>query len=598
MIVDEFITLLSLDVKGMKKGEAFKAKLDEIERTSKEVIIGISAMIAGITAAAAATAKMITDNYEWAKSTGVATDSYQRFQHAAAMVGGELNDIKGDLEGWVRSAKASGKTLEQVFMDEAKAIEGMAAEESRAFLTARGYSETSIRLIQQGTGKLQEFFASAEIIPEGDLKAAQDYTVTWRQTISQLTRVFQSAVASAMPILQDVLKSVREFIEANKHIVQSSIAAFFKVFAAAAKGVFSVLVPLVDYLIRFVGWLDKITNGWSSSILIWTAATAVIIAFTVAMVNAAVAFFTQYIPATMAAVVTMGKFIASLVASAAHFIAGLIPAIISGTVATWNFLASLVPTITTFISGLIPAMIAATVAAWNFTAALLANPITWIVLAIVALIAAIVLLIVYWDEIVDAVKAAWDAIVDFAVGTWNKIKELGQKISDFFAGIWDSAKDAAIDFWNFLAGLITSQINMCIRVLNALIRGINKIPGMNIPLLDEVDWTVKPRKKAPAKSATLSQNATATGSLNKEQQSVGNYVQEHNLSSGNSVPIAPTAVATASPGQVVNNSRTNNYTDNRTITIETTATSAPALKNTLQGTNVLTANGYGQGGVR
>ena len=50
-----------------------------------------------------------------------------------------------------------------------------------------------------------------------------------------------------------------------------------------------------------------------------------------------------------------------------------------------------------------------TIATWAFSAALWANPITWVVAGIVALIAVIVLLIVYWEDIVKWVQSSWDS---------------------------------------------------------------------------------------------------------------------------------------------------------------------------------------------
>jgi TP901 family phage tail tape measure protein len=63
-------------------------------------------------------------------------------------------------------------------------------------------------------------------------------------------------------------------------------------------------------------------------------------------------------------------------------------------------------------------------AIWAFSAALFANPITWIVLGIVALIAAIVALVVYWDEVTDAVTR-FSTVVFGSIGdAWAWLKQL------------------------------------------------------------------------------------------------------------------------------------------------------------------------------
>jgi hypothetical protein len=63
-------------------------------------------------------------------------------------------------------------------------------------------------------------------------------------------------------------------------------------------------------------------------------------------------------------------------------------------------------------------------AIWAFSAALFANPITWIVLGIVALIAAIVALVVYWDEVTDAVTRFSTVVFGRIGDAWAWLKQL------------------------------------------------------------------------------------------------------------------------------------------------------------------------------
>jgi len=83
--------------------------------------------------------------------------------------------------------------------------------------------------------------------------------------------------------------------------------------------------------------------------------------------------------------------------------------------------------------------------------AMFASPITWVVAGIVALIAIIVLCIVYWDEIREAIGKAWD----WAVEKWGQAAEwfkttVVQPISNFFKNLWSGVSDAASNAWNKL----------------------------------------------------------------------------------------------------------------------------------------------------
>ncbi|MEV5131016.1 phage tail tape measure protein [Streptomyces sp. NPDC053705] len=90
------------------------------------------------------------------------------------------------------------------------------------------------------------------------------------------------------------------------------------------------------------------------------------------------------------------------------------------------------------------------VVTWAVNAALLANPITWIILGIIALIAVIILVIVYWDEIVAATKRTWDQIVAVLGWAWGWITAkaseawgwVSQKTSEAWTWVQQKVADA------------------------------------------------------------------------------------------------------------------------------------------------------------
>lgn len=84
--------------------------------------------------------------------------------------------------------------------------------------------------------------------------------------------------------------------------------------------------------------------------------------------------------------------------------------------------------------------------------------------AIVALIAAGVLLVKHWDKVKIAVK------------------NLGILIGNVFKGI----ANAVLMVWNFIVNTIESRINFVIKLINGLIKGLNKIPGINIRTIGKV----------------------------------------------------------------------------------------------------------------
>lgn len=108
----------------------------------------------------------------------------------------------------------------------------------------------------------------------------------------------------------------------------------------------------------------------------------------------------------------------------------------------------------------------AVIAQWAWNTALWAFPGTWIIAAIIALIAIIVLIVVYWDQIVAATVAAWDWIVAAVLAGANWVSN---KISEF--GAWISAK------WSQVWGWVERKTQSAVDAIMAAIDWLRAIPG-------------------------------------------------------------------------------------------------------------------------
>ena len=685
MIVDELVTLLEFDVKGKDKAVSFGTIVQKIEESAKKLVLSLTAAVTSVAYFADRVSKEITDNYEWAKSVGVAADSYQRFEHAAEIVGGSLSDIKGDLENWVRTAKASGMTLEEVYAREAKAIEGMSSEQAHALLSARGYSDTSIRMLQKGENELKQYFAQAEVIPEKHLKAAQDYAVTWRQVSSEVSKAMSAAVASALPYLQSLLEGVRKFINTNKELFKSSVAVFFKSLTIVLIAFLTPLRYVIQAVFFLVRAFDKATFGigkyiivigaltaaftalsiaiafktvrsvatlmglvpqllagsiqyfhlinrlvvklattnlqeailnselatgvkmwWANTVAIWaqtkaTAANTIQVIrnafvakahlFTMKGLTIAVQNLVKNIIIGTAKVIPKlifqtGKLLIQLVritfilaTKLLIFIPKLIFAIGTGLVrgiwqattagAAWavSMMGKIVPALvtmgTTIWGAVIPAITAAATAMWGFTTALLANPITWIVIGVVAavagLVAGVYLVWKYWDEIVDWLNRAWTTCKGFFNTLYDGCKTIYNWIVDGILKAIDTAWDAGLSVCKSIKDFIFGAINDIIDL-------INLIPGIDIDKVGEVDLTDR----------------------DKMMQSIRGQ-----FAPAGTVPVEYTGVAQV-PSNNYQNSRS--YVDQRNITINTNATSGPAIASYMK-SNDLVRGGYGASGV-
>src|SRR5690554_645964 len=154
-------------------------------------------------------------------------------------------------------------------------------------------------------------------------------------------------------------------------------------------------------------------------------------------------------------------------------------------------LAAAIKTVTTVVK-----IFTAVKAALNLV--MLASPVTWLVLAIVALIAIIVVLIVYWDDVKEAIKIAWDAIVNAFKAAWDWIKrtfwERGlrrvfdalvsgvQRVRDWFRRAWDRVVDVAagaLQFFVDLPGRIRDGFGRLVDIITKPFRNaFNTVAGL------------------------------------------------------------------------------------------------------------------------
>ena len=60
-------------------------------------------------------------------------------------------------------------------------------------------------------------------------------------------------------------------------------------------------------------------------------------------------------------------------------------------------------------------------------------------------------------------------------------------IKDGFIIAWETMKNVFFSVWNAIVSFYEKQINLIISGINFLIKSINKIPGINIPLIPKID---------------------------------------------------------------------------------------------------------------
>lgn len=141
--------------------------------------------------------------------------------------------------------------------------------------------------------------------------------------------------------------------------------------------------------------------------------------------------------------------------------------------------------------------------------AMLLFPGSWIVAAIGAVIAIAITLYKHWDTVKAKTKRLWDAlggikgVVRVMTGPLGII--IGAAVD--LAKNWDKTKGVWENVWGAIKRSAAESVNSVIGGINEMIKTINKLPGVNIPVVAKVDWgnspKVAPAKKLPKESPQL-----------------------------------------------------------------------------------------------
>lgn len=279
MIVEELVTLLKFDTAGIEKAQKFDKVLDAINDKAKGVAAAIGGAIASVGYFAQDVASAAAENYQWAKSVGVAADTYQRFEQVAAIFGGNLADMKDDLQSWARFARKSGLSIEDLFLQEAKRIEGMTNDVSYAYLKRMGYQDNAIKMIQLGEEELRRQFQQTEVVTEESLKQAHEYSMAWRKASNEISVILRKGVIEALPLIKDVVLELQKFIAENKDLIRSSVKTFFEATAIALKIMLKIAKPVLAVLSSILKVLDKAAPGWTKYALAIGMVVAALLTF-------------------------------------------------------------------------------------------------------------------------------------------------------------------------------------------------------------------------------------------------------------------------------------------------------------------------------
>lgn len=321
----------------------------------------------------------------------------------------------------LRAAQQPDESLIADLKQQRAALDG---QRLSLMLTTAAYS--GLQAAQSGLNKLGNMFGG---IWDGIGRMLQP-------VIDIVTSVFGPALEYLSAILSAELEPVT--------------MAFFRLAQRIAPVLVMVMEPMAKGLIDIVRVLSSKLLGGPDAPLIKLMETFVDVLIKIVegplpiLVNAFADILVVVIDLVDGALGTLAEVLLPIISNNMDLVVGVIEAVIIAMVA-WKAItvgtALVVGGLNLVLGVLKGVMIAAQVATWLFNAALYANPIGLIVLAVVGLIAAVASLIIYWDDVVDAMKGAWTWMTTLLEPAFdvmsNAVSWLGEKIGAAIEWLWE-----------------------------------------------------------------------------------------------------------------------------------------------------------------
>lgn len=644
MVIDELITILSFDSKSSdkQKAEQYQEAIGKIQSAAATAAKWVAGLGASILALGRATAGSISENYQWAQSMGMDYEGLQRMNSVAEQFGGNIEDLKNGLSEW---AAVSGGNLE-IVLDQwdniYDSVQGLPPALQKQAMAAANIPEPYIRAYQTiGKARIREMMNSAQVVSEEEARTSQEFMMTWRRAIMMFQQTITKAIAMALPAIMELVREISTFIDQNKEVISSTITTFFKAFAVALDLVFTPLFKIIGAFVNLVKWLDELTNGWFSMIVIipilgalfatwiigslvsgitktmqyvsaigenisklrdlaaaiknstliqrianaeiWNNTRALIVNSITKIKNGAKAVWAasmEWLHYTAVSVSTgsIWKQVAALFAKLGSIIAET-SAKIASTIAEWaKIAAQIVSNVVTWL---------AVAAQWALNAALYACPFVWIIAAIMAVIAVIVLIIAYFEEIVEWLEKMWET-------SKQVFSEIGSAIKQTFERDVETAKNGWSNFVDFFSEKSKELKEKMAVVAGAMkenfIKWFEVAKNAVSELWDKIKNFCSAVKEKFVAIGNSIQNFfinifnTIIDGVNAIIESF-NKIPGVNISSIDKISLASgnanVPVSHSNVSNYHNGGSSINYVDNSTRTINTAATNAPAINRSL-----------------
>lgn len=274
-VIDELVTILGFDMDSdaMSIVQNFNSKIDMVTQYAGWASAALLAAASSVTYFSERSADAAADIDKFAQLTGLATETIQELSFATEQAGGDASSMQRDLDSLTRSMSspipgefnhalfmlgisatdAGGrlKDADEVMLEIADTMQGMAAQRQLQWGSKIGLSDDTIRLLQKGRGEIDRLRKQAQDIPTVVDKESLENARMFVTQLSLIRRVFtyigQEVASSAGPAIKEVVELTVEWIKQNREFIQL--------------GLKNLIEGIIGGFRRFVAMLDRAASA-------------------------------------------------------------------------------------------------------------------------------------------------------------------------------------------------------------------------------------------------------------------------------------------------------------------------------------------------
>jgi hypothetical protein len=290
-VIENLITKLTFDYDDKK--------LEKFEKSINSAIKGLTALVAGATASAAAvfafTKKIAESNDElgkFAQTVGVDVKALQELGFAAELNGGSIDSMNSSLANLSRMASEAARgvgagvevfgllgisvtesngalrTADDLLFDISDAVANLGSQAERLELTQKlGIGQDLLLSIQQGSEALRQQRKEARelgfVIDDDATKAAADFNDELLRVTSIVKGVASAIGTRLMKQMVPVVEQFTKWFKINRLIIQQNISSFLDKLLTVQRAVFNITMRVVGV----INGLAQAMGGWKTVII-------------------------------------------------------------------------------------------------------------------------------------------------------------------------------------------------------------------------------------------------------------------------------------------------------------------------------------------